>query len=182
MKTKFLSSAILLPLFLLIVTPALALGRPDFANKPDLSPTGAQNGKIRACQAKENAIKNRISHLTALVTTMESKFDSIATRVKDHYTNKVVPSGKTVANYDDLVADIQTKKDAVDTALKTAQADVDSFSCTSTNPKDQLTQFRTDMKNVKKALKEYRTSIKNLIVAVRSVTGEENKATETPTP
>ena len=161
------------------ITPAFALGRPF--NNTNVTP-GTSNGKARACEAKEKAVKKRISHLTSLVTAMESKFDKIAQRVKDYYANKVVPSGKTVANYNDLVTAIATKKDAVNAAIKTAQTDSDSFSCTSTNPKDQLTQFRTDMQNVKKALKEYRASIKNLIVAVHSVTGEENKVKETFTP
>lgn len=98
--------------------------------------------------------------------------------------SKVVPSGKTIANYDSLVADIQAKKSAVQTALSIAQNDANSFSCTGDDPKGQLTQFRKDMQAVKKALKEYRTSIKNLIVAVRSVTGtieRENKVSSNPT-
>lgn len=180
MKNGFLGLAILSLLFLFVVTPGFALGRPF--NNNNLTPTVGQNGKLRACQARENAIKTRISHLSLLATTMESKFDKIAQRVEDYYTNKVVPSGKTVSNFNNLVADTTTKKVAVDAAIKLAQTDVDNFTCTSTNPKANLVQFRTDMQNVKTALKSYRTSIKNLIVAVRSVTGQENKVTKTPTP
>lgn len=140
-------------------------------------------GKLRSCQARENAIKQRMISLTRLVTNMESKFDSIATRVEKYYTTKVVPSGKTVAGYDGLVADIATKKAAVQTALSTAQSDVNSFSCKSSDPKSQLQTFRVDMQNVKSALKDYRTSIKNLIVAVRSLTGVmERESTKSPKP
>lgn len=127
--------------------------------------------RLRACQAKENAIRNRAKHLGDLATTMEKTFDAIAKRVEDYYTTKVVPSGKTVAGYDSLVGDIATKKTAVQTALTKAQTDAEGFACDSTDPKGQLTQFREDMQAVKSALKDYRTSIKNLIVAVRSVTG-----------
>lgn len=107
---------------------------------------------------------------------MQAKFDAIAERVKAYYTLKVVPSGKTVTNYDSLIADIQSKKAAVGTALTEAQSGVRSFACSADDPKALLKQYRVNMQSVKSALKEYRTSIKNLIVAVRSVVGatEEN--------
>lgn len=127
---------------------------------------------LKACQAHEDSIKKRSDQLTKMATNMLDVFDKIATRVETYYTSKVVPSGKTVANYSTLVTDIQTKRTAAQIALKTAQTNASGFTCTSDNPKGQLTQFREDMKAVKTALKDYRTSIKNLIVAVRSVTGE----------
>jgi hypothetical protein len=104
---------------------------------------------------------------------MEEKFDSIAKRVEDYYNSKVVPGGKTVADYVSLVTNINTNKTVVQTALTKTQNDANSFDCTG-NPKDQLMRFREDMQSVKKALKDYRTSIKNLIVAVHSVTGVQN--------
>lgn len=116
---------------------------------------------------------------------MEDKFDAIAQRVEDYYTNTVVPSGKTVANYANLVSDIQAEKAAVQAPVTQAQNNANSFSCTSNDPKETLTQFRKDMQAVQQALKDYRTSIKNLIVAVHSVTGTENssssKAEQHPT-
>lgn len=139
------------------------------------------DARLRSCQAKEESIKNRLSHLNQLATNMQEKFDAIAERVKEYYTTKVVPSGTTVANYDTLVSDIATKKTAVQTALTKAQDDVATFSCDGEDPKGRLTSFRTNMQAVKGALKDYRTSIKNLIVAIRSVTGETKKASPTPT-
>lgn len=127
--------------------------------------------KLKVCQSKETAIKKRSTHMGNLANTMITKFDSIATRVETYYTSKVIPGGKTVANYDDLVADIQNKKDAVQTALTQAQASANSFTCDSNNPREQALQFRKDVLTVIGALKDYRTSVKNLIVAVHSVTG-----------
>lgn len=178
--------------FLLITSSAFAFSLPGQAvNRPFGPGYGASqagnprqnaqtrllDAKLRACQARENAIKQRSTRLTQLVATMESKFDAIAKRVEDYYNSKIVPSGKSVANYASLTADIQTKKTAVQTALTTAQNDETGFSCTSGDPKGQMTQFRQDMQAVKEALKDYRISIKNLIVAVHSVTGtgQENK-------
>jgi len=132
--------------------------------------------RLRACQARENTITQRTTHLLNLVTTMESKFDSIAKAVEDYYITKVVSSGKTVATYDSLIADIQTKNTAVQTAVTAAQTDGAGFTCTGDDPKGQLIQFRTDMLVVINALQDYRISIKNLIVAVRSVTGTTEEA------
>lgn len=162
--------------------PNQTVGGPP--NAPSLPPranrgatgSGLQSGKLQSCQARENAIKTRSTHLVQLVTNMESKFDAIAKRIEDYYTSKAVPSGKTVANYDSLVSDIQTKKATIQAALTQVQNDASSFSCTGSDPKTQMTQFRKDMQAVMKALKDYRTSIKNLIVAVHSVIGQESKS------
>jgi chromosome segregation ATPase len=191
--------------FLIILVPSVfAVGKPNTVGKSETvtgrpsnvgnSVTGVQEerrqqaqnrlteAKLKVCQAKEKSIKNRFTHLNNLTINIENKFDSIASRVEDYYTSKVVPTGKTVSNYDTLVSDIQTKKTAVQTALTTAQNNVSGFSCTG-DPKGQLTQFRKDMQSVKSALKEYRTSIKNLIVAVHSVTGNiESENADSPKP
>lgn len=181
-------SALFLTVF---ASSVLGIGKPDgvgigasLAGTPSGLPQQAQNrlsdARLKACQARESAIKTRFERLNQLVATMVEKFDAIAGRVEEYYTTKVVPSGKTVANYDTLVADITTKKTAVQTALTKAQGDVATFSCDGEDPKGYLTSFRTNMQAVKGGLKDYRTSIKNLIVAIRSVTGEAKKASPTP--
>jgi hypothetical protein len=133
--------------------------------------TRLENTKLKACQARENGIKNRSTQLAGMAKNMQDKFDVIAKRVQDYYTATVIPSGKTVANYDALLADIQAKKAVISSALSKSQADANNFSCTSGDPKGMMTTFKDDMQAVKQALREYRTSIKNLIVAVHAVTG-----------
>lgn len=158
------------------------------ANKPLAATTGQANAaqklteaKLKVCQNKEAAIQKRDDQLTKMAENMLTKFDSIAARVETYYTSKVVPSGKTVTNYDALVAEIATKKSAVQTALDKASTDAAAFSCTGNDPKGQLTQFRTDMQAVKQSLKDYRTAIKNLIVAIRSITGETESTSNSTT-
>lgn len=131
-------------------------------------------GRMTACQAKAASIKKRMTHLVALAEGMEDKFDAHVERIKDYYTNKLVPSGKTVENYDELLSNVKTQEEVVEEALEVAEADAEAFSCTSGNPKEQARKFREDMQAVKKELKVYRTTIKDLIVAVRSVAGEES--------
>ena len=167
-KIKILGASVLVASF-------LVSGSVFAVNISSNAKTRLQDAKLKACQARENVIKNRSNSLGKLTDGMVNHFDQIVIRVEKYYTEKVVPSGKTVSNYDALLADIQTKKSAVSTALQKAKDDFKSFSCTEDDPKGVLTQFREDMQSVKQALKDYRTSIKNLIVAVHSVVGDENK-------
>lgn len=151
--------------FFLLTTPAFALAV-DTTTSPTPSPKpGNRLSEVKAkfCAAHEANIKTKMNNLLKFSSNMEAKFSAIANRVETFYET----SGKNVANYAALKADIQTKKDAADEALTKAQADVSTFTCTSDTPKEAITFFRTDMQLVKTALKNYRTSIKNLIVAVR---------------
>lgn len=171
------SYLILLNLFLIAVFLApsvFAVEKPNpskAAKNSIIRENRLTEAKLKVCQVKEKAMKKQIESLGKLAKNMLDKFDAIFGRVEKYYTEKVLPSGKTVSNYSILVADIQTKKEAVKTALDEAQSNVNSFSCTSSDPKGQLKQFKEDMKTVKSALKDHRTSIKNLIVAVHSITG-----------
>jgi len=99
---------------------------------------------------------------------MSDRFDKIAERVKEYYTEKLVPLEATIENYDALVADVTAKGAAVDEALENADASIDEFDCSGDTPKGILALFRDDMKAVIAALKAHRTSVVNLIVAVRT--------------
>lgn len=138
--------------------------------------------KLRVCEGKEKVLTNRLSSLTRMTANMLEKFDAIATRVKDFYTNKVIPRGGSVANYDVLLADVDAAKANVDNALTNAKANAESFTCDGDDPKGTLTGFREDMQTVKSALGDYRTAIKDLIVAVKSsasVLRQDSKTEET---
>ena len=136
---------------------------------PAFAQVHLQDAKLRACQAVSTSVITRSTHLVDLVTQMEKTFTSIADGVEQYYLTKVVPTGKTLPNYDALVADISTKQNSLAPLVQTAQTDASSFSCTGNNPAAQLTQYRTDMQGVLKGLQDYRTAVKNLIVAVRTL-------------
>ena len=166
----------ILPLFLFIfASSAFAVyGRPDSPGNSVSAKLKLTDAKLKACQAREGNVVKQMAQLTKMATNMLDVFDKIAIRVKDYYT----ASGKTVSSYDTLVAEVNTKKAAVQTALATAQTGVDTFTCEGDDPKGMLTQFRNQMGSVKSALKDYRTSINKLIVAVRS---QSPKVTASPT-
>lgn len=167
------------------VKPMLLQDR-TFSPKPLMSPGAAlvklTDQSLRSCQAREAAIKNRTDSLLRMVSNMLGKHDAILARVQEFYTNKVLPSGKSVPNYDELLADIADKKAAVQTSVDSLP-DVSGFDCESDDPKGMLADFRTDMQSLKQALADYRTSIKNLIVAIHGVFGTPKpSATPSPTP
>ena len=176
-----------------LLTPVLA--KPPFANQPSKPPspsptttpapsrsptafaqTRLTGGVLQACQSHEKVLQTRLAHLIQGANSMLDTFTTIATRVEDFYQNKVIPTGKTVPDYDSLFANIHDAKAKVETDLVTTTHNSDDFSCTGIDPKGHLAQFRIDMQEVKKSLKEYRIAIKNLIVAVHTV------ASESPTP
>lgn len=154
----------------------------DIKPSPFPTPRRALNEvRFRACQARENAIQNRMQSLTRLVGTIEKSFDSIATRVENYYNNKVVPSGGSLDNYNTLVGDIADKKAKLDADLPVVQNNVNAFGCDQDDPKGIYNEFRLGMQNIKTDLKNYRTAIKNLIVAVAKVGPSETpEASETP--
>lgn len=157
--------------------------RPSFSPKPTFSPRPGfrlTDVKLRSCEAREDAIKKRNESLLKMVANMLGKFDAIVTRVKEFYTNNLLPNGKIVPDYDALVSDIDAKKAAVESALA-AVPDTQTFDCSSDDPKGLMTDFREEMKAVKDSLHAYRTSIKNLITAIHRVAGTPKPA-PTPTP
>ncbi len=162
----------MLTLFLLTGIPVNAQGRsvektsifrPAQASE---KPTSSPPGIVRSCESAIKNIKTRSESLTKMAKNMLAKFDSILSNVVNYYTGTVIPSGKTVANYQNLINDANTKRAAVETALNTATGDLPTLSCDNDNPKDAVSRFNKDMRAVKTALANYRTSIKNVIKAV----------------
>jgi hypothetical protein len=133
--------------------------------------------RLKVCQNREKEITTKMTTLTTRGTDHLNVFTKIADRVEAFYKTK----GKTVANYDSLVADVNAKKAAVETAIASAKASGTTFSCTDPNPGMAAQQFKDSHAAVVKALQDYRTAIKNLIVAVRSAQSDATSSTTTDT-
>jgi hypothetical protein len=129
-------------------------------------PRKTPEGRERSCEVIMRNTKTRSESLVKMARNMLTKFDSILSSVKNYYTGIVVPSGKTVPNYQQLIADTDAKKAAVEEALSKATSDLGSLSCENDNPKEAVMTFNNNMRAVKTALANYRTSIKNVIRAV----------------
>lgn len=131
--------------------------------------------RLKVCEARQQGITQRMNSMVTTATNHVNVFTDIASRVEAFYTSK----GKTVANYDTLVADVNAKKTAAETAIATLKASSTSFSCTDANPSLAGQQFKDAHAAVIKALQDYRTAIKNLIVAVKSVQSDATSSTTT---
>jgi len=126
------------------------------------------SARLRICQTREATIKNRTERIMNMASAMIDNFEIKSQKVQVFYSKNVIPKGKTVSNYGNLVADVQTKKNVVLVELSKARAEAESFSCTGNEPQKSMQDFRKYMLEVNTALKNYRTSVKNLIVAVRT--------------
>ena len=132
----------------------------------DTNKSSSAHTKEQECAAREDSIKTRSEHLNELAQNIETKFSNIEQKVEDYYTTKVLPSGKSVSNYDALIGEVDTEKSDVGTKLSDDTSSIESFTCTQSNPKSQLLTYNTNMKDTISQLRNYRNSIKNLIVAV----------------
>ncbi len=138
--------------------------------------------KVRACEARQAAIKKRSEQIIKRATNQVDLFTKIAQIVEQYYNEKLVPVGKTVANYDALVADIASKEAEIAPLIAKAQTSAANFSCDKDRPADQVKQFNADMKAVIAALGDFKKSVRNLIVAVKGAVGTGNSATSSAQP
>ncbi len=135
-------------------------------------------GKQKACEKKQAVIKRRLDNLTKMATRMLETFNRIAGKVAGTGTNEATASGSQEASSSSNLSDAaQAKKKAVEDALAKAKQDAEGFTCTNSNPKQALKDFRVNMQSVKRALKEYRTEIKNMIKAKKAETKEQGSTT-----
>ncbi|MEX2007406.1 MAG: hypothetical protein WD992_01420 [Candidatus Levyibacteriota bacterium] len=125
--------------------------------------------KIRACEARQNAIVKRSNQIVRRAGNQLDVFAKISQRVQEFYQTTLIPQGKVVANYDSLVTDIASSGAAIMPLLAMAETSAASFSCDKDRPADQVKTFNEDMRVVITGLETYRKSVRALIVAVRGV-------------
>lgn len=121
--------------------------------------------KLKLCSAREKTIDNvltRVSnrgngHLT-LITDVANKTEAFYTR-----------SGKSLSNYESLLATVNADKVTAQDAVNRVKTDSISFSCDGSNPVGILQAFKADVQNEVSSLKDYKTAVQALITGVKSV-------------
>lgn len=153
-------------------TTAMSTDGSDAASSHKSITTGQANGQghlidgqLKACQNRQKAIKKIMARIANRGQKQITVFSIIATRTQTFYTSK----GKTLSNYDALVADVNAKQTAAQTVVDTIKSDSTSFNCDGSDPKGFVSSFQDSLKSEISSLQEYRTSVKNLIVGVKSV-------------
>lgn len=132
---------------------------------------------LKLCQKREKRINAIMARTVDRATKQTEVFDKIATRTKEFYTSK----GRTVANYDALVAAVDAAKQKTETDLAAMKAE-STFKCDSANPKGSATAFKDNLKLAIADLKAYKTAVKNLIVGVKSAQGVTSSGRESSSP
>jgi len=155
-----------------LAIPSQAGGRAQAATTSDQPADPGSQGnerlaaaKLKACQNREKAIGNIMARVADRGQKQLVLFGTIATRTETFYTNK----GKTLSNYDTLVADVNAKQAAAQTAVDAIKSASTGFSCDGSNPRGFVSSFQASLKSEISALQDYRTTVKNLIVGVKSV-------------
>lgn len=122
--------------------------------------------RLRACQNRQHAINTIMTRIDTRAQNQITLFGTISTRVENFYVQK----GKTVSNYDQLVAAVVAAKTQANNDFSTTQ-NSGSFSCTVSSPKGTVTAFQSYLKQEISDLQSYRTAVKNLIVGVAKAQG-----------
>lgn len=148
--------------------------QPKIAPTHTALPTKLDSARLKACQAREKAITAIMSRVAERGQKHLEVFSTIASRAESFYTNK--EKDKTLANYAALVADVNAKKAAAQTAVANVASKSASFKCDINDPRGVITSFKDALKSEIQALQAYRTAVKNLIVGIKSVHGSATSA------
>ncbi len=129
--------------------------------------TRLADAKLRACENREKAIQSILARIADRGTKQLDVFNKISERVQAFYVDK----GRTLDNYDELVAEVDAKKADAEAAVETIKTTSVDFACDGEDPKGMISQFKESLKTEIAVLKDYKTAVKNLIVGVKSVQG-----------
>lgn len=135
------------------------------------------SGRLKACQNRQKAINTILGRIVTRGDNQLQLFNTIAQRVEAFKTSKNV----TVANYDQLLATLQTDQTKATNDLAAMKTN-DTLDCTGSNPQGMVSAFQTDLKTEISDLKTYRTDVKNLIVAVKTAVTSTSSTSTSSTP
>jgi hypothetical protein len=97
------------------------------------------NAQLKSCENRQKAITNIMSRISDRGQKQLTLFATIATRTETFYTNKA----KTLSNYAALVADVNAKAAAAQTAVTAISSSKSTFSCTGNDPKGVVGAFKS---------------------------------------
>src|SRR3989344_1744756 len=95
----------------------LKQAREKLASKAALRKEKLETAKLRICEARKSGIVRRSTRLAERAERQLNNFGSKLDRVENFYNNTLLPKGIVIENYDDLIADVEAKKQAVAEAI-----------------------------------------------------------------
>lgn len=133
--------------------------------------TRLEGSKLKACENREIVINKILDRIAARGEKRLNVYTVISERVQEFYTKKDL----SVSNYDELVAEVNSKKAAAETAIETTKNKQIEFNCDGSDPKGYASGFKADLKAEIQALHAYQQSIKDMIVAVKTAIADSNQ-------
>lgn len=133
--------------------------------------------KKRVCEKRQSNITKIMKRMQARGEKQLEVFTTIADRTKTFYEEKQ----RTVANYDDLVAAVDEKKQAAQLTFAAGSEAIDGFTCDAADPIAAKDLFKAQLKDQIEALKAYKTAVKDLIVGVKSAQGQASRSSDDAT-
>jgi hypothetical protein len=123
-----------------------------------------KEGLKKACENRRESFKKRMEGIAERSQKRLEVFDKIAEKVEAFNEEKNL----NVENYDQLLADVKAKRQAVHDAHEAAKENAGTFDCEGDHPKQSVESFKTTLHNEIDAFKAYKKSLKALIAAVRA--------------
>lgn len=121
--------------------------------------------KLKVCERRQANIQKIMNNSRERARKQIDLFTTIAERTEVFYAKK----GKTLSNYDELVAAVTAAKSTAETDLAALPT---TFDCSGGDPKGAASSFKTAHQQLLSDLKAYRQAVKDLIVGVKSVQGD----------
>jgi hypothetical protein len=127
----------------------------------------------KACEDKREHFKTRMETVITAVQHRGETLNTLVERIKSY----VASNNLTVANYQQLLTDIETQKSLAQTVAQAAKEEGGSFDCTDrSTAKESLTGVSDAVKQEVDAISGYKTAVKNLITAVKAAAGSTSNA------
>lgn len=120
--------------------------------------------KLKLCQNREKVINNVMLRVKDRSEKQLAVFERISQRVQEFYVSK----GYQIANYDDLVANINSYNQNVRSMVQNMSNVNQNFDCASDDPKSMINNFKDSESSRLNAMKDYKSSINELLVSVKS--------------
>lgn len=148
--------------------------REKIASRSSLLKDRLAGAKLQACEKVEKTLTERSQKMSELMTKHFGVLEKIQAKI-EALAAKRVAAGKTINGYAGLLTAANAAKEKAADAVAEVK-DPPSIDCSSDNPKGAVAEFNSSFKSGRTALQNYHRALRNLLVAVASVTGQENKS------
>ncbi|HXY17801.1 MAG TPA: hypothetical protein VEH48_00030 [Candidatus Nitrosopolaris sp.] len=150
---------------LVVAIPAFAIATTSSGPAAVAAGTRLDAAKLKLCTDRVNVIDSILKRVADRGNRHLTLISDVATKVETFYSK----SGKTLDNYDSLVATVNSDKTAAQAAVSQVQSDSTSFNCSGSDPVGNLQTFKADVQAEITALQNYKAAVQALIAGVKSV-------------